>query len=120
MEKKDNLLNVEQAKEQIKKYFGKSLKDLNVVFVPPTPEHGLYNTFIDITYRDFKPVQEVRKDLEQMFVRPFINLTRLFSDKVMKKAVRYMQREMPDIDESMLSDDDFICEVEAWLYDKQV
>lgn len=120
MDKNKKSMDAMQAKEQIRQYFGKHLKDANVIIVPDKQPHGLYMTFIEITYKNFKPIKEVRKDIEAMFTCPILTLNRYYTDKVLRKAVKHMKREFPDMDESMLSDDDFLCEVDAWLYDKEV
>ena len=109
-----------QIKEQVKKYFGKHLRDVNIIIAPNNASHGLYMTFVEITYKNFKPIKEVRQDIEGMFSRPILTLNRYYTPKVLRKAMRHMKQEFPDMEESMLNDEEFLFEVDAWLYDKEV
>lgn len=110
----------EQAKELLKQYFGKALVRMKVAFIPSAPAHGLYTEHIDVTYKDFKPKRQVREELEAMFTRPYVTVERIFSDKALRRAVRHIRWEHEDVTEAMLDDGDFLCEVEAWLYDKDL
>ena len=120
MKERDIIYKEEQAKEKIRQYFGKALVRMKVTFIPSAPAHELYTEHIEVAYRDFKPMRKVREELEAMFTRPYVTIERTFSDKALKRAVRHIRWEHEDVTEAMLDDADFLCEVEAWLYGKDL
>lgn len=86
---------------------------------PEVTEHGLSIATISVTYYDFKPVREVRAYIEPLYERVNVaTLERLYSEAAKEKAIDAMCEEYGDISQSVIQQEEFIYEVEAWLYDK--